>query len=146
MRERLTGTLLLCDQLYEDRGKLSILGVPWNVTAPGKRRLSVVAVITVTDPTAGGSVELTLRLRRGDQEGKPLLEGTIQGEPSSDVDDHHEPHQQVIAPLYLPVVDLEPSATYLLELLYEGEQLSSATFRTRGSDDTEQIEEAADTL
>lgn len=146
MRERLTGTLLLCDQLYEDRGKLSILGVPWNVTAPGKRRLSVVAVITVADPAAGGSVELTLRLRRRGPKGEPLLEGTIQGEPSSDVDDHHEPHQQVIAPLYLPAVELEPSATYLLELLYEGEQVSSATFRTRGSDESEQIDDAAGSL
>lgn len=135
MRERLSAALLLCDQLYEDRGKLTILGTPWTVTQPGERRLSVVAIFTVADPAAGGSVEMTLRLRRSGDDGTPLLEGTIQGEPGGEVSANDEPHEQAVVPLHLPKVELEPSATYLLELLHEGEQLSSTTFRTSGDDD-----------
>lgn len=130
MHDRLSACLLLCDDFYEDRGKLSILGYGWTETRPGRRSdISFAVAVSVASPSEDDKFNLVVRLL-GSNDDTPIFEGTLAGQL-----DTPEPgllHASSLVPLLLPEVQLEPSSVYFVQLLHEGQLLTSVSFRTTG--------------
>jgi hypothetical protein len=141
MPDRLEGTVILCDEIYEDRGKMSLLGAKWSLTDPGRRILNAVAVVDIAVPKQPESVTIEFVLVNAEDPETRIESATVefQLEPP-DLDAHGivPPHDHVLVPLRWKV-DLEADEVYAIQMLLDDRMISSTSFGTRkAGEDAEQ--------
>lgn len=125
-------TILLSEQLYEDRGKLSLLGTGWTQIKPGQRTISFVSIVDLVPPDEAVSIELEFALhKRSDED---ILAGAkLELEAETPPDDAVVPaFAQIVAPIRWSL-ELEPDTIYLIDVRYGTEILTTATFVTNES-------------
>lgn len=134
MRDRLEGTLLLCDQVYEDRGKVSLLGAKWNRTSPGEKHLTAVAVLDFSAPDGAETFEVAFMLTTALEPETVIAQSAVEGElipPSGSGSDPSwvPPHDQMLVPLRWNVT-LEPETAYVLTMKHGDRVITSTSFAT----------------
>lgn len=140
-----TGTILICEHVREDRGKWHILGLGWAMCPPGQQIIHSLA--TIQWPSQRGGVhDIKVQAQlweggvlEGDETGdaEPVAEVVVEAQVQVPEDT-----DRVLRPpvyhLHLPFsieADLIPRRGYLLRLLVDGDPIAWDVFTTQA--DTE---------
>lgn len=131
MVDHTRASILLCEQIYEDRGKLSLLGVGWDVATPGKRRIFAAATVDLRslDQDVDIRIEFALRVAH-DGEGKALAGASLQGQ-LNPLDDGVKPREfvQITVPIRWHV-ELRPNTLYEISAHFGDSEIGKTQFWT----------------
>lgn len=128
--------VVLCDQVYVDRGKFSVLGGMWTHREPGQQRLNAVAFLNVPRPVRSQvSYELECRLRnmRSDEvlaTTTANIELEIVEDETADAGAPETDYRAGAVPLAWDDLDLAPLTPYAVEVLDSGKLIAASPFET----------------
>lgn len=130
MADRLSATVLLVEHLWDDRGKLSLLGVAPTALPAGKVHLSLVVIIGLQPPNQAMEHTITVDLHTRDDPDRYLDIAVVhlEGEPPTEAAVLPE-SVQVLAPLHWEV-DLDPDTMHVIRVRHEDEVLTTTSFVT----------------
>ena len=130
MTDQLQATVLLSERIWEDRGKVSLLGVGPTVVRAGKLALSAIVVVDVEPQRGRLDIALTVELYARDNPDRIIddAQARLEGEPPSD--DAVLPQRvQVLVPLTWKV-DLAPGTMHGIRVRHDRQILTTTSFLT----------------
>lgn len=130
MTDQLQATVLLSERIWEDRGKVSLLGVGPTVVRAGNLALSAILIVEIEPHRDRLDIALTVELLARDDPARIIDDAQVrlEGEPPSD--DAVLPERvQVLVPLAWKV-DLAPGAMHAVRVRHDRQILTTTSFMT----------------
>ena len=135
MSSHVSGAIGLVEQIYEDRGKVSALGIGWNVVRAGHRNLRFIAILDVDTSIEEAQIDVEFQLREADDDGEQLrsTEASI-GFPEKTDDVVVPPAAQVQVPVRWRL-ELAPETLYRIDAVHDEQIIATAYFYTLDESD-----------